>query len=633
MLKCVRMTGKSKKGKKGEVKQTLIGKQAEGMQQTGTPPTVTSTFGSLSNTNFQPSSLIRQSNELLYGNAIYTGLSPSPPVTSMPVPVPQQLQTPAPYQGTGPQAQFIPNSHTLQPNYNDTVNPYRQQIPQQTQLPQECPTNQLTSVLQSLDSRLSKIETQLGYQTQQMGQQNNRILNIEQHVEQITVLKQNMSSVNSKVYTLETDMKHIKSKQTDYDSSIDSYSSLCDSVLKSQSDLNERVDALSAKIDFLLTSEIEHIKTEHNDLKEDFLDSKCRQMCENLIFTGIHEVFLQPNEYENCENTLREFLSRQMNIQDDIKFDRVHRLGRFRRNQGRPRPIIAKFHDFKTKEMVKRKAPETLKDTPFGIREQYPDEYERRRKVLYPKMKAAKTDQNNHVRMVKDTLFINSEKYICGQNDTPVKVVYQSSNSARSQNYKSQTVSNRSQNPSSQSRNQNFIQNQPTSSAYVEQSTQRQTQQRYGTWQTQPTRSTPREPALRDTFSRNVTTGRTENSVNFESRNMFTSLPLNDYVSDRSYAGKTKASSPLEQEAYNKKHREDVNEQSFMELTPSPEINSPTISNNSILDRNPPNFNTSNINTVVPTQVLVENPQVNSPQVIGAECHENPELPVSSQSD
>lgn len=53
-----------------------------------------------------------------------------------------------------------------------------------------------------------------------------------------------------------------------------------------------------------------------------------------------------------------------------MKFDRVQRLDQFSRNQGRARPIIAKFHDLKTKDMVRSKAPETLKDTPFGIREQ-----------------------------------------------------------------------------------------------------------------------------------------------------------------------------------------------------------------------------------------------------------------------
>ena len=80
-------------------------------------------------------------------------------------------------------------------------------------------------------------------------------------------------------------------------------------------------------------------------------------MCENLMFTGINEPNLRQGEYEDCENILRVCLSQHMDIHDNIKVDRVHRLGRFKRYQAGPRPIIAKFHDFNSKEMVKRQAP------------------------------------------------------------------------------------------------------------------------------------------------------------------------------------------------------------------------------------------------------------------------------------
>ena len=219
-------------------------------------------------------------------------------------------------------------------------------------------TPHLTNLLQSLDNRLSKIENQLGYQSQQMGNQNTRIQNIERHVEQITVLKQSVSQIQTKVCYLENDLTQIKSKQTDFEKNVETYSSMCDDVLKSQVATNERISAINKKVEYLLSTEIENMKLDHNDLREEFLDTKSRQMCENLIFTGISEVFLNPGEVENCEQTLREFLSRQMSIQDEgIQFDRVHRLGRYKRNHAFPRPIIAKFHNFKSKEMVKQKAP------------------------------------------------------------------------------------------------------------------------------------------------------------------------------------------------------------------------------------------------------------------------------------
>lgn len=39
-------------------------------------------------------------------------------------------------------------------------------------------------------------------------------------------------------------------------------------------------------------------------------------------------------------------------------------------------------------------------------------------------MKEAKAYSGNKVQLVKDTLYINNEKYICGQNNAAVKVVY-----------------------------------------------------------------------------------------------------------------------------------------------------------------------------------------------------------------
>ena len=196
-----------------------------------------------------------------------------------------------------------------------------------------------------------------------MGERNTRIHNIEGHVEQITVLKQCMSEVQNKVYTMEIDMGQIKTKQTEYDTSISTYSSLCDEALKSQEHMNRKIDEISNTLNFLQVSEIENIKSDHNDLREDFLDTKCRQMYENFIFTAIDEAELGPREQENCERTLITFLAEHVHIYDQIQFDRVPRLGRYRKNQTRPRPIIAKFHGYKAKEMDKTRAPTFLKKT------------------------------------------------------------------------------------------------------------------------------------------------------------------------------------------------------------------------------------------------------------------------------
>lgn len=73
-----------------------------------------------------------------------------------------------------------------------------------------------------------------------------------------------------------------------------------------------------------------------------------------------------------------------MHIQRDINFDRVHRLGKYKRYQKYPRPIIAKFERFKDKEHVRTAAPKALFGKNYGVREQFPPEIEEKRKNVIP---------------------------------------------------------------------------------------------------------------------------------------------------------------------------------------------------------------------------------------------------------
>ena len=116
------------------------------------------------------------------------------------------------------------------------------------------------------------------------------------------------------------------------------------------------------------------------------------------------------------------------------------------------------------------------------------------------------------------------------------------------------------------------------------------------------------------------------NTISFESRNRFTYLSQNDN-GDRYYAGKTKASSPLDSQMNSKKQRDDISEQSFMELTPSPEISSPVNPNSSLSNEMSNSFTPSqNINTETSSGLPVENPQV----LTGAQNHESHERHVEA---
>ena len=115
------------------------------------------------------------------------------------------------------------------------------------------------------------------------------------------------------------------------------------------------------------------------------------------------------DDYENVEQTLLNFLETEMQIYSRIEFHRVHRLGRPDKTseEPKPRPIIAKFERFKDREFVRSKAPQTLKNKQFGVREQYPKVIEDQRKLLYPEAKKARQNEENKVRMVRDKLFVN----------------------------------------------------------------------------------------------------------------------------------------------------------------------------------------------------------------------------------
>ena len=99
-----------------------------------------------------------------------------------------------------------------------------------------------------------------------------------------------------------------------------------------------------------------------------------------------------------------------MKIERYMEFDRVHRLGRHDPYKTYPRPIIAKFERYRDKEYVRQAAPDALFNTDYGVREQFPQEIEEKRKLLYPVAKTARQNKENRVRLVRDKLYVNGQE-------------------------------------------------------------------------------------------------------------------------------------------------------------------------------------------------------------------------------
>lgn len=276
----------------------------------------------------------------------------------------------------------------------------------------------VTQMLKGLDTRLQHIETQLVTQNNKwqsidstLQSQNLRITKIEQQLTEFNTMKQDLSRMQNSLYDMGQEVSGVNSRMKDYDESILNFNDKYDQILSENSNNDKLLKDLCTQVDRMQVEQ-EALYEQQSKSESRITDLQCRSMRDNLLFTGIEEPELQENEFEDTENTLNQFLSKEMNINRAIPFHRVHRLGPVDRNQSYPRHIVAKFEHFKDRESVRRAAPKTLKNKPFGVREQFPKEIEDKRKKLYPQMKIAKRDERNKVKLVKDKLYINNVEYV-----------------------------------------------------------------------------------------------------------------------------------------------------------------------------------------------------------------------------
>ena len=194
--------------------------------------------------------------------------------------------------------------------------------------------------------------------------------------------------------------------------SVDFISTQYDTIIEDGVADRERLKSVESEVDDVkrenkeLKTALLEMKKLNCEMKEDLIDMKSRSMRDNLLFTNISE-----HEHEDTELILTNFLKDRMNI-TDISFERVHRIGRVyqqpRGQPARPRTIVAKFTYFKDRERV-RKSANRLRGTYFGIREQFPEEVEQRRKPLYPMLRQARQEKKKAV-LIKDKLFVEGKE-------------------------------------------------------------------------------------------------------------------------------------------------------------------------------------------------------------------------------
>ena len=109
-------------------------------------------------------------------------------------------------------------------------------------------------------------------------------------------------------------------------------------------------------------------------------------MKNNFIFTNLAE-----QSTEDVERKLLTLIFEKLGIEHNIEIGNVHRFGK--RYNDRQRPIVARFLYHKDLRMVLDQAT-WLKNTPFGIHQQFPKPIEDKHRKLYPVLKDARDRAN-----------------------------------------------------------------------------------------------------------------------------------------------------------------------------------------------------------------------------------------------
>ena len=132
--------------------------------------------------------------------------------------------------------------------------------------------------------------------------------------------------------------------------------------------------------------------------------AKCATISYCIIF-----VKLGMRSRKHCYNTLTDFMQDNMRVENSrsIRFDRVHRLGKY--DATKTRPIIAKFCFFQDRELVCKYA-KNLEGTQYSVSQQFPMEIQARRKELVPTLKKLKNEAKK-ANLSVDKLYVDGTQY------------------------------------------------------------------------------------------------------------------------------------------------------------------------------------------------------------------------------
>ena len=241
--------------------------------------------------------------------------------------------------------------------------------------------------LESLDRRLNKLDT------------------IET---QISGLSQKLSIMDGRVSSLEGKVHNNNYRLTEIEASRAYDSQTCDDLQSKQSSIDKQLSEVS-KCKQKLSQQHEELQAQSARMSEDILDLQSRSMRDNLLFFNFKECDTADGRAsEDCSKIVLDFCTDTLQMpeaQDSLKLDRAHRIGRY--NPSKKRPIVVKFNYHQDKLSVKRRANDLLKNSDFGVSDQFPKPIQDRRRKLIPIMIKAKNEGKRAV-LSYDKLYVNN---------------------------------------------------------------------------------------------------------------------------------------------------------------------------------------------------------------------------------
>ena len=161
-------------------------------------------------------------------------------------------------------------------------------------------------------------------------------------------IERTVNVINMTVSDLEVKVNSIEPRVTEVEKS-------CSFISRENDDRKKELDRARTEVSKLridcisMQSDANSLRAKNAGLELKVTDLESRSMRDNLLFYGITE----KGQHENCEGLVKDVCIETLGLPEarNMSFDRVHRVGTFSKNK--VRPIVAKFHYFKEREVVR----------------------------------------------------------------------------------------------------------------------------------------------------------------------------------------------------------------------------------------------------------------------------------------